>query len=86
MRWLFLRSRGRENETASTPSGPGLIIAQENLAIEYYTGENVAKSYEKAFYWAQKAALQEKVNAQNLLGLFYEEGVGTTQSYEKAFE
>ncbi|EKY06067.1 Sel1 repeat protein, partial [Capnocytophaga sp. oral taxon 332 str. F0381] len=64
----------------------GLVIAQGSLAIEYYTGENVAKSYEKAFYWAQKAALQEEVNAQNLLGLFYEEGVGTTQSYEKAFE
>ena len=37
----------------------GLVIAQGSLAIEYYTGENVAKSYEKAFYWAQKQLSKE---------------------------
>src|SRR5688572_30400430 len=59
----------------------GHINAQYNLAQKYYEEKNL----EKAFYWYQKAAKNEDINAQNNLGWLYQNGFGTEKNLEKAF-
>jgi TPR repeat protein len=39
----------------------------------------------KSFYWYQKAAEQDHVKAQVMLGYLYEQSEGTEKNFEKAF-
>ena len=46
--------------------------AQCNLGSFYYKGEGTEKNLEKTFYWYQKAAVNDNVEAQYNLALAYE--------------
>ena len=58
--------------------------AQDALATHYYYGVGVEQNYEKAVYWARKAAVKGDVVAQYHLGCCYEYGAGITESKEMA--
>jgi TPR repeat protein len=56
------------------------------LAVCYYEGEGVPKSYERAKELAQQAAAKGHAIAQGCLGDLHREGKGVPQSYERAAE
>lgn len=64
----------------------GDVIAQVNLANDYYNGEIVEKDYAKAVVWYTKAANQGNDIAQFNLATMYDRGQGVRQNYSKAME
>jgi len=64
----------------------GLMMAQYNLAILYFSGRGVEQDFEAAFRWTLAAAEQGHVAAQFNLGALYYEGNGTRRDYKAALE
>ena len=61
--------------------------AQGELARSYFNGTNgLAVNYEKAVFWAQKAADQGDANGKNILGVCYLHGIALPQDAGKAVE
>ena len=58
--------------------------AQYNLALSYYNGQGVTKSYPNAVKWYRKAAEQGDAKAQFNLALCYGKGDGVPKSYTEA--
>lgn len=56
------------------------------LGENYYYGNGVVQSYEKAIEWYEKAANQGFEEAQCTLGYMYSNGKGVKQNYYKAVE
>jgi hypothetical protein len=56
------------------------------LAVCYYQGDGVPKSYERAAELLKQAAAKGHANAQFNLGVLYRDGQGVPQSYERAVE
>ena len=53
--------------------------------MQFHPGKGVAKDYDKAFAWYQKAAeLSGNAAAECSLGMCYQYGYGTKMDYEKA--
>lgn len=67
-----------------TEAAAGDRMAQFNLGVSYYKGEDVPQSYEQAVYWYQMAAEGGLSLAQHNLALCYELGHGVPQSCEQA--
>ena len=62
----------------------GNANAQCNLALCYYNGKGVFRSYTKAIFWFKKSAEQCHARAQCELGYCYVKGIGVSQSYSNA--
>ena len=56
--------------------------AQYKLAKQYFSNNN----FDNAFYWVEKSANGDNINAQNKLGWMYVYGIGINQDLKKAFE
>lgn len=54
------------------------------LGVQYYDGFLIAKDFNKAFKFFERAALRNDPLAQNNLGWMYENGEGTEKNIEKA--
>ena len=82
-------SNAQENEDMTSlkeDSEKGEVEAQLKLAGYYALGQGgLEQSYEKAFYWTNKAAEQGNTLAQATIGNSYFLGMGVVQSDEKAF-
>ena len=63
----------------------GNARAQNNLGVMYQRGLGVAKNFQKALSWFEKAAAQNLPEANVNLGLLYFDGLGVTQDQQKAF-
>ena len=61
----------------------GDVQSQSIIGLKYYFGEGIKTDYFKAFYWLEKAANSDSVEAQYHLGLMYSV---VKQDYKKAFE
>lgn len=62
----------------------GLMMAQYNLAILYFTGQGVERDMGQAFRWTEAAALQGHSDAQYNLGSLYLAGDGVARDAEQA--
>ena len=82
-------SNAQENEDMTSlkeDAEKGEVEAQLKLAGYYALGQGgLEQSYEKAFYWTNKAAEQGNTLAQATIGNSYFLGMGVVQSDEKAF-
>ena len=82
-------SNAQENEDITSlkeDAEKGEVGAQFKLAGYYFLGQGgLEQSYEKAFYWTNKAAEQGNTLAQATIGNSYFTGRGVIQSDEKAF-
>ena len=82
-------SNAQENEDIASlkdDAVKGEVGAQLKLAGYYFLGQGgLEQSYEKAFYWTNKAAEQGNTLAQATIGNSYFTGRGVIQSDEKAF-
>ena len=82
-------SNAQENEDITSlkeDAEKGVVEAQFKLAGYYFLGQGgLEQSYEKAFYWTNKAAEQGNILAQATIGNSYFIGRGVIQSDEKAF-
>ena len=82
-------SNAQENEDITSlkeDAEKGEAGAQLKLAGYYFLGQGgLEQSYEKAFYWTNKAAEQGNTLAQATIGNSYFTGRGVIQSDEKAF-
>ena len=63
----------------------GNDIAQCELGVKYYKGEDVKQNYKEAIKWFQKSADQGNSHAQFNLGNVYRLGKGVDIDYDKAF-
>ena len=54
------------------------------IGVDYYFGNSVRQSYEKAFVWFHMSAIQGYAPAQYMLGKMFEYGQGVNRSYPKA--
>ena len=81
-------SNAQENEDIASlkeDAEKGEVEAQLKLAGYYALGQGeLEQSYEKSFYWTNKAAEQGNPNAQGILGVYYYEGIGVEKSYSRA--
>jgi len=59
---------------------------QYAMAIMYYLGEGVPKSFEKAMELYKAAAEQGYADAQNNLGVMYDQGEGVDVNYKEAMK
>ena len=64
----------------------GLVVAQFNLAILYFSGRGVERNFDEAFRWTSAAADQGHTQAQFNLGALYYQGQGTRRDRETALE
>ena len=64
----------------------GLMVAQYNLAILYFTGRGVQQDFTEAFRWTAAAAEQGHTEAQFNLGALYYAGQGTGRDREQAMQ
>jgi len=64
----------------------GLVVAQYNLAILYFSGRGVEQDFDQAFRWTVAAADQGHTQAQFNLGALYYQGQGTSRDREAALE
>jgi hypothetical protein len=62
----------------------GLMMAQYNLAILYFTGQGVDKDMAQAFRWTEAAAQQGHSDAQYNLASLYLSGDGVARDAEQA--
>ena len=58
--------------------------AQVVLSSLYRWGNKVEQDYKKSFSWAKRAAKQEYIPGQYILGIYYYQGVGTKKNLKKA--
>ena len=72
---IFPKKEGISQKAAEE----GNVIAQYNLGLRYYLGDDVPQDYGKAVEWWQKAAQQDYADAQFNLGLMYQHGMGVPQ-------
>ena len=61
----------------------GDAISQNNLGVQYQTGNGVSQDYAEAVRWYRLAAAQGNPVAQFNLGLIYEKGLGVLQDYNE---
>jgi TPR repeat protein len=73
-------------EEFSIAAEEGLMMAQFNLAILYFSGRGVERDYQQAFRWTRAAADQGHTQAQFNLGALYYEGQGTRRDREVALQ
>lgn len=52
----------------------------------YYSGGKVQQDFNKAFLFFEKAALENKIEALNYLGVMYKDGLGCEQNNQKALK
>ncbi|MEZ5492364.1 MAG: tetratricopeptide repeat protein [Gammaproteobacteria bacterium] len=64
----------------------GVMMAQYNLAILYFSGRGVEPDMEQAFRWTAAAAEQGHTQAQFNLGALYYEGQGTKRDRQSALD
>ncbi|MCB1672354.1 MAG: sel1 repeat family protein [Pseudomonadales bacterium] len=64
----------------------GLMMAQYNLAILYFSGRGTEQNFAEAFRWTAAAADQGHTQAQFNLGALYYEGQGTGKNRQTALE
>lgn len=64
----------------------GLMMAQFNLAILYFSGRGVDQDFQQAFRWTMAAADQGHVQAQFNVGALYYEGQGVDRDRRQALE
>lgn len=64
----------------------GLMMAQFNLAILYFSGRGVDQDFQQAFRWTMAAADQGHVQAQFNVGALYYEGQGVSRDRRQALE
>ncbi len=64
----------------------GEADSQFDLGIRLITGEGVRKNEKEGVEWVTKAANQDHLRAQHVLGSLYEEGVGVKKDDAKALE
>ncbi|CAI2184606.1 15783_t:CDS:1, partial [Funneliformis geosporum] len=64
----------------------GNKAGQCNLGEQYELGNGIEKDVSTAFYYYQKAANQEDLDAKFCLGYFYINGIGTEINKGKGFE
>lgn len=85
---LFLSniSFSQELENLITKATNGDLDSQFALAFKYYEANDVEQDYKQAFYWFEKAALQNDVTSQFNLGRMYAEGEGVKENGIKAKE
>jgi TPR repeat protein len=70
----------------SVAAEDGLMMAQFNLAILYFSGRGVEQDFQQAFRWTQAAADQGHTQAQFNLGALHYEGQGTRRDREVALQ
>ena len=68
------------------PFRPQDANANFNLGKRYESGDGVAKDYDKAREWYEKAAAKDNSAAMNNLGMLYDYGHGVVKDYDKARE
>ncbi len=64
----------------------GSAFNQRVLAMDYYSGWGVQKSYPDAFNWFQKAAVGGDTKAQEYLGIMYENGYSVKADKNEAIK
>lgn len=62
----------------------GLMMAQFNLGILYFSGRGTEQNFSEAFRWTAAAAEQGHTQAQFNLGALYYEGQGTERDRQQA--
>ena len=62
------------------------VYAQFALAVNYATGQGVAKDEAEAIRWYRQAAARGFAPAQFNLGVCYTKGQGVTKDYTKAYK
>ncbi len=63
----------------------GLEKAQTDLGDLYYAGQVIARDYEQALLWYERAALQNNSHAQFMTGVLYADGLGgVKQDFRRA--
>jgi len=70
----------------SVAAEEGLMMAQFNLAILYFSGRGIEQDYQQAYRWTKAAADQGHTQAQFNLGALYYEGQGTRRDRELALQ
>lgn len=73
-------------ESLISKATTGDLDSQFNLAFKYYEANGVEQNYKQAFYWFEKAALQNDPTSQFNLGRMYDEGEGVKEDDNKAKE
>ena len=58
--------------------------AQMELARRYFVGQGLEQNFQHAFVWFRRAAEQDAVQAQTVLGFMYANGLGTNNNEIKA--
>ncbi len=84
---LLERGDSREGVVSlKTAADTGSANAAYSLGKIYWEGlYGVAVDKQKGFYWAQRSAEKENMQARHLLGVMYEKGIGNGPQPEKAF-
>ncbi|MBT8147913.1 MAG: sel1 repeat family protein [Gammaproteobacteria bacterium] len=86
----LLAAQNGDYETAlqefTVAAEEGLVVAQYNLAILYFSGRGVEQNFDEAFRWTVAAAEQGHTQAQFNLGALYYQGQGTRRDRETALE
>ena len=80
------RSTMDDSRSLSEDAEAGDSHAQNNLGMEYLTGDNRTVDYEEASRWFRRAAEKGNRNAMHNLAGLYSEGRGVDQSFTKARE
>lgn len=73
-------------EQLTTSATNGDLDSQFDLAISYFHGNGAKQDYKKAFFWFEKAAIQDEPTSQFNLGMMYDEGLGVNENNNKAKE
>ena len=81
---VLTRIEGKEAFEPAEESGE--MSALHKLALDYYYGQGVEKSYEIAFPLFMEAALQNDASAQTWVGYMYDLGLGVEQDNSRALE
>ena len=80
-----LRSNQSELEKITRLAEVGDPLAQNNLGLSYYRGENVPQDFNQALEWYGKAAVQEFADAQYNLGVMCKDGRGVEKNLIEAY-
>ena len=64
----------------------GLSEAQVDLAVMFHDGKHLERDVKQAYYWAQRAALQDNCLGQFWLAHLYNKGEGTDKDVDRAIE
>jgi hypothetical protein len=80
-----IRSNRSELEKITRLAEVGDPLAQNNLGLSYYRGENVPQDFNKALEWYGKATAQGHASAQYNLGVMYKDGRGAEKNLIEAY-